>query len=95
LKIDSKLALGYYNLGMSLKAMGRLRDAIASYQHATKLHPEYAEAYQNLGVALLKIGNVIESVEAFRHAIALHQQHNPEEANRLRQGLLEMGFKVG
>jgi len=95
LKIDSKLALGYYNLGMSLKAMGRLRDAIASYQHATKLHPEYAEAYQNLGVALLKIGNVIESVEAFRHAIALHQQNNPEEANRLRQGLLEMGFKVG
>ncbi|MBD1935165.1 MULTISPECIES: glycosyltransferase [Cyanophyceae] len=95
LKIDSKLALGYYNLGMSLKAMGRLRDAIASYQHATKLHPEYAEAYQNLGVALLKIGNVIDSVEAFRQAIALHQQHNPEEANRLRQGLLEMGFKVG
>ncbi|MBD2002569.1 MULTISPECIES: glycosyltransferase [Cyanophyceae] len=95
LKIDSKLALGYYNLGMSLKAMGRLRDAIASYQHATKLNPEYAEAYQNLGVALLKIGNVIESVEAFRQAIALHQQHNPEEANRLRQGLLEMGFKVG
>jgi glycosyltransferase involved in cell wall biosynthesis len=94
LQIDPSFAVGKYNLGMALKAIGRLPDAIATYRQAIQLNPDYAEAYQNLGVALLKMGNVIESLEAFGKAIALHEQHNPEEAARLRQGLQEMGFQV-
>lgn len=92
LKIDPNFAAGYYNLGMTLKQMGRFEDAIAAYQQAIKLNPNYAEAYQNLGVVYLKNGNVSESLAAFKRAIALHQQHNPDEAARLRQGLKEMGF---
>ncbi|GAA6620586.1 glycosyltransferase [Scytonema sp. NUACC26] len=92
LKIAPSFTTGYYNLGMTLKAMNLLQDAIAAYQKAIQLNPKYAEAYQNLGVVLLKLGYVEDSLTAFRSAIALHEQHNPEEAKRLRQGLKEMGL---
>lgn len=94
LKIDPGFAAGHNNLGMTLKALGQMEAAIASYQKAIQLHPEYADAYQNLGVALLKIGRVPESLSAFKRAIALHEAHNSTEAQRLRQGLQDMGFQV-
>lgn len=94
LQIDPNFVSGYYNLGMTLKAMGLFTDAIAAYQQAINLNPNYAEAYQNLGVTLLKIGNVPASLDAFGKAIALHEQLNPPEAERLRQGLQEIGFQV-
>ncbi|MFN7658862.1 MAG: tetratricopeptide repeat protein, partial [Dolichospermum sp.] len=74
------------------KAMGLFSLAIDCYNHAINLNPDYAEAYQNLGVVLLKIGHVSASLEAFEYAIALHELHNPEEAQRLHQGLQEMGL---
>ncbi|MFM5888753.1 MAG: glycosyltransferase [Dolichospermum sp.] len=92
IKIDSNFVIGYYNLGMVCKAMGLFSQAIDCYNHAINLNPDYAEAYQNLGVVLLKIGHVSASLEAFEYAIALHELHNPEEAQRLHQGLQEMGL---
>ena len=92
LQIDPDFARGHYNLGMTLKALGCLKDAIGAYQQAIELNPTYPEAYQNLGVVLLKLGLVPESLAAFGKAITLHEQQNPNEAERLRQGLREMGF---
>ncbi|MEB3337897.1 MAG: glycosyltransferase [Leptolyngbyaceae bacterium] len=94
LEIDPSFAMGHYNLGMTLKTLGRLGDAIAHYHQAIALKPGYAEAYQNLGVALLKVGNLTESLGAFRQAIALHEQQRSPEAQRLRQGLKEMGLEI-
>ena len=94
LKIDPSFAAGHNNLGMTLKALGRMEEAIASYQKAIQLNPDYADAYQNLGVVLLKIGQIPQSLSAFGKAIALHEKHNPSEAQRLREGLEEMGFQV-
>lgn len=92
LKIDPSLARVHCNLGMTFKAMSLYPSAIASYQKAIRLNPSYAEAYQNLGVVLLKLGYVQESLTAFKKAIVLHEKQNPEEANRLRQGLQQMGL---
>ncbi|MBD2387297.1 glycosyltransferase [Cylindrospermum sp. FACHB-282] len=92
LKIDPNFIAGHYNLGMIFKALGLFTDAIASYQKAIRLNPNYAEAYQNLGVVQLKVGNIKASLTAFGNAIAIHKQHNPKEAERLRQGLREMGL---
>jgi glycosyltransferase involved in cell wall biosynthesis len=92
LKIDPNFATGHYNLGMTLKAMGLYTDAIACYQKAIGINPNYADAYQNLGVVLLKLGNLQSSLAAFGRAIALHEKNNPQEAQRLRQGLQEMGL---
>ncbi|WP_448562521.1 tetratricopeptide repeat protein [Trichothermofontia sp.] len=95
LQLDPHFALGYYNLGLTLRAQGRLQGAVAAYQQALRLNPDHAEAYQNMGVVLLKLGSVPASMNAFRRAIALHrQQGNPEEADRLRQGLGEMGWQL-
>ena len=92
IKIDPNFVIGYYNLGMVCKAMGLFTEAIDCYNHAINLNPDYAEAYQNLGVVLLKIGDVSGSLEAFEYAISLHELYNPQEAQRLRQGLQEMGI---
>lgn len=92
IKIDSNFVIGYYNLGMVCKAMGLFSEAIDAYNNAINLNPDYAEAYQNLGVVLLKIGDVENSLEAFEYAICLHELNNPEEAQRLHQGLKEMGL---
>lgn len=94
LKIDPNFVIGHYNLGMTLKAMGLFGEAINAYQQAVKLAPEYPWAHQNLGVILLKIGKVESSLPHFRRAITLHESQNPQEAQRLRQGLQEMGFHV-
>jgi tetratricopeptide (TPR) repeat protein len=77
---------------MTFKAMGVMPDAIDHYRQAIALNPTYAEAYQNLGVTLLKVGAVPESLDAFGQAIALYEQRDPQEALRLRQGLIEMGL---
>ncbi len=92
IKIDPNFVFGYYNLGMVCKAMGLFTEAIDAYNNAINLHPDYAEAYQNLGVVLLKVGDVESSLEAFEYAISLHELNNPEEAQRLYQGLQEMGI---
>lgn len=92
IKIDSNFVFGHYNLGMVCKAMGLFTEAIDAYNNAINLDPDYAEAYQNLGVVLLKVGDVESSLEAFEYAISLHELNNPQEAQRLRQGLQEMGM---
>ncbi len=95
LQLDPNFALGYYNLGLTLRAQGRLQGAVAAYQQALRLNPHHAEAYQNMGVVLLKLGSIPASLNAFRRAIALHQQQgNAAEADRLRQGLAEMGWEL-
>ncbi|MGQ4647548.1 glycosyltransferase [Lyngbya aestuarii] len=94
LKLDPSFAAGHNNLGMCLKALGQLKEAICCYQQAIGFNPDYADAYQNLGVVLLKLGKVPESLSTFSKAIALHELHNPQEAQRLRQGLQEMGFPL-
>ena len=90
--VQPNLAIAHYNLGLTLKAMGKLPEAIAAYQQSIQLNPNYAEAYQNLAVAFLKRGQFAESLDAFGRAIALHEQHNPTEAQRLRQGLEDLGL---
>ncbi|ACK70411.1 glycosyl transferase family 2 [Gloeothece citriformis PCC 7424] len=95
LNIDPNFAVGYYNLGMTLKAMGKLPEALAAYQKAITLAPDYASAYQNLGIILFKTGKIPESIESFKKAINLHEtQNRPQEAQKLRQGLKEIGIIV-
>ncbi|GAB4132524.1 MAG: glycosyltransferase [Cyanobacteria bacterium J069] len=94
LAIDPGFAAGHYNLGTTLRAQGQITDAVTHYQAAIRLQPDHAEAHQNLGVALIKLGQVEAGLASFGRAIALHAQTNPAQAERLRQGLKEMGFAI-
>ena len=92
IKIAPNFAIAYYNLGLTHRARGYLDPAIAAYQQAIRLQPDYAEAHQNLGAVFFKLGKLPESRSAFERAIALYQTYNPNEAQRLRQGLQKLGF---
>lgn len=92
LGIDPNFATGYYNLGMIFKRMGNLPEAVKAYQKSLQINSEYAAAYQNLGVVFYKLGYLVESREAFQKAITLHEAQNPLEAQKLRQGLSEIGM---
>jgi tetratricopeptide (TPR) repeat protein len=89
---DPHLAIAHYNLGTAHRARGYLDEAIAAYQQAIALAPDYAEAHQNLGVARFKLGQIPEALQAFQQAIALYGATDPATANRLRQGVVNLGI---
>ena len=54
----------------TLLRQGKLEEAIASYQNAIELNPQFAWSYQNLGDALEKVGRKDEAIAIFRRAVA-------------------------
>jgi predicted TPR repeat methyltransferase len=58
-------------LGITLKELGRLDEAEASYTQAIALKPDYAEAHSNLGNTLQKLGRLDEALASYTQAIAL------------------------
>ena len=58
--------IAHANLGIALRAAGRLDEAIAAYRHAIALRPESAEAHANLGAALMEAGQAGEAIVACR-----------------------------
>ena len=73
-------AEAYYNLGVTIKELGRLDEALASYRQAIALKPNYAEAYNNLGIMLQELGRLDEALASYRQAIALKPDY--AEAHR-------------
>ena len=58
---QARLGAGlHYNLGNALTGGGRFDEAIAEYQKALELKPDYAKARNNLGSALYERGRVSE-----------------------------------
>ncbi|HLG73556.1 MAG TPA: tetratricopeptide repeat protein, partial [Chloroflexota bacterium] len=57
------------NLGLSLHALGRDGEAMASYQAALRLRPDFAEAHDNAGVSLQALQRFEEAVS--QHLLAL------------------------
>ena len=64
-------AEAYFNLGVVLKASGRLNLAVESYKKAIALLPNYLGAHNNLGNALKQIGRLEEAVVSYQNAIAI------------------------
>ena len=58
-------------MGITLKELGRLEDAEASYKKAIALKPDNAEAHYNLGITLKELGSLEDCEASYRKAIAL------------------------
>ena len=92
------LAIIYNSLGIVAEQQGRAADALASFERAAPLNPDFAEARSNLGAALAKSGRVEEAAEHFLAAVSL----TPESAEsvvglagvRLTQGRNEEALKL-
>ena len=83
-------AEAHYNLGDTLKELGRLEEAEASYTQAIALKPDFAEAHSNLGVTLKELGRLDEAEASYTQAIALKPDY-AEAHNNLGITLKELG----
>ncbi len=61
----------FNNLGAFQKALGDDRGAIASYQRALAIDPDYVETLNNLGVMYRTQGNTRKAIEILRRVVAL------------------------
>jgi tetratricopeptide (TPR) repeat protein len=74
---DKRNGIAYSNQGNIQLNLGMILDAIASYEKAIQLAPNYAEAYSNLGNAFQELGEISKAIELYKKAISL-DGHNPE-----------------
>ena len=65
----------YYDLGQDFLGKKMYDEAIAAYQKAIEINPEYATAYSNLGLAYRKKGMNDEAIGAYEKAIELNPQY--------------------
>ena len=87
------LASAHNNRAVALHKLGRLHEALAGFNKAITLQPDYAEAHNNRGNALREAGRLDEALAGCDTAIALNPNYAVAHNNRgiiLRQtGRLE------
>ena len=70
-KIEQSQAdyLAWNNRGITLANSGEPQKAVASFDKALRLKPDYAEAWSNRGIALISLGNYKKALSSFDRAI--------------------------
>ncbi len=76
-------AVLHHGLGAALKGLGRTRDAIASYETAIRLQPEFAPAHNSLGILLMSLNDLDAAEQHFRQALKLQPDLNHVLSNLL------------
>ena len=59
-QLDPKNEETHYNLGNTLRELGKLEDAKESYKQAVRIKPDYIDAYNNLGITFQQLGELME-----------------------------------
>ena len=58
-------------MGNALKAQSKPDEAIAAYNKALSIKPDYAEAYYNIGVTLKEQGKLDEAIAVYNKALSI------------------------
>jgi len=66
---DPTSARGFNDLGVVLRETGRVKEAVAQFEKAVGLKPDFAAARANLGGALAKAGRLDEALVQLRKAL--------------------------
>jgi tetratricopeptide (TPR) repeat protein len=85
-----RCAEAHNDLGCVLDNAGRPSEAVAAYEQALQLRPDYAEAHFNLGIALRRIGDMPGAVEHWQQAVQLEPDYAEAYAN-LGNAVVELG----
>ena len=89
-------AARYYKRAVACKKQGKVEEAIASYQQAIALRPDYPKAYNNLANLLQDCGELSVAIEYLQMAIALQPDYIEARLNLgmalLLSGDLKNGF---
>ena len=67
--------MAHNNLGLLLADKGRTDEAMAHYQKALEINPDYAEAHNNLGTLLAKMGRTDEAMVHFLKALEINPDY--------------------
>jgi tetratricopeptide (TPR) repeat protein len=86
-------SVAHFGFGVVLNQKGRGDEAIAQYQEALRIDPEYVDAHINLGGALLRAGRQDEAISHFQNALQI-KPDNAEAHNNFGIALREKG-RVG
>jgi SAM-dependent methyltransferase/tetratricopeptide (TPR) repeat protein len=90
-RANPKVADAHNNLGVALKATGRLKEAVDGYRRALKLQPGFDVARLNMARVLRQLGRNEENLRAL--AIALRNTPESEEVHfEIGVSLLDMRF---
>jgi tetratricopeptide (TPR) repeat protein len=71
-----------FDLGNALYKLGRLDDAVASYDKAIEFKPNKDEAWNNRGIALYKLGRLDDAVASYDKAIEFKPDNDEAWYNR-------------
>jgi len=71
-----------YNQGVYLDQQGQHEEAIAEYDEAIHLDPQYVDAYNNRGIAHQKLGQYERAIQDYGEAIRFHPQSSLAYNNR-------------
>ena len=77
-------------MGVTLKDQGKLDEAIAAYNKALSIKPDYADAYNNMGNALKDQGKLDEAIAAYNKALSIKPDY-AEAYNNMGVTLQEQG----
>ena len=64
-------AVFYFDHGFALHELKQLGEAVASYDRAIRIKPDYAEAYSNRGLALQALKQLYAAVASYDRAISI------------------------
>jgi tetratricopeptide (TPR) repeat protein len=82
--------LAHYNLGLALRELGRLEDAVASYGKALAIKPDYIEAESNRGNALQELGRLDDAVDSHKKVLTINPDYAEAHFN-LGNALHQLG----
>ncbi len=71
IKTQAKNPQTWFDLGFAQSHQGKTADAVASYQSAVDLAPDWFEANLNLGVDLARSGKRSAAIQVLKHAVDL------------------------
>ena len=77
-------------MGATLKAQGKMEEAIEAYKKALAIKPDYADAYNNMGNALQDQGKLDEAIEVYKKALAIKPDY-ADAYNNMGNALQDQG----
>jgi tetratricopeptide (TPR) repeat protein len=82
LKLNPQSALSHFNLGNALFELKRHEEALASYDRAIAIQPDFAQALSNRGNALFELKRYEEALASYDRAIAIQPDFAQALSNR-------------